>query len=80
MDAATLLNAIWGVLFIIVLFVVAFARRRRRRIGSAASGTMYDWQSQDQRRAMEIIVEERAEARRPEYPDGNLPDLEQPRR
>jgi hypothetical protein len=31
--------------------------------------------NEDQRHAVEIIVEGRAEERRPEYPDGNLPKL-----
>ena len=36
--------------------------------------------NEDQRNAVEVIVEQRAAERRPEYPDGNLPDLEDPRR
>jgi hypothetical protein len=36
--------------------------------------------NQDKRRAIEIIVEQRAEARDPEDADGNLPELEDPRR
>ena len=35
---------------------------------------------EDKRKALEIIVEERAEARDPEDADGNLPDLEEPDR
>ncbi len=52
--------------------------RRRSHIGSAASGTVYDWMNEDRRKAIEIIVEERAEARDPEDKDGNLPELERP--
>jgi hypothetical protein len=55
------------------------SRRRRGGVGSAAMGTVYDLLNEDKRRAIEIIVEEKAEERRPEYPDGNLPDLEDPR-
>ena len=73
--------AIWVVA--IVLLIAAFRTRRRQRrrgLGSAAAGTMYDWLNEDQRNAIEIIVEERAEARDPEDRDGNLPDLANPRR
>jgi hypothetical protein len=57
--------------------------RRRRRGGGPGSGVIgvYDgFLTQAQRQAMELIVEERAAERRPEYPDGNLPDLEHPTR
>jgi hypothetical protein len=69
--------AIW--LVAIVLLVVAYRRtrgqRRRGGVGSAAAGAVYDWMNQDQRNAVEIVVEERAAARDPEDADGNLPDL-----
>jgi hypothetical protein len=55
------------------------SRRRRGGVGSAAMGAVYDLLNEDKRRAIEIIVEEKAEERRPEYPDGNLPELEDPR-
>jgi MYXO-CTERM domain-containing protein len=71
-------SAPWGAVLLILILVVAFARRGRRRVGSAASGIIYDLQSRDQRRATEIIVERRAESRDPETADGNLPDLEEP--
>ena len=48
--------------------------------GPGASGTIYDWLNQEKRNAIEIIVEEKAEARDPEDKDGNLPDLETPRK
>jgi hypothetical protein len=74
--------AVW--LVAVVLLILAFRRtrkvRRRGGIGSAAAGTLHDWMNEDTRRAIEIIVEERAEARDPEDRDGNLPDLEHPRR
>ena len=73
--------AIWVVA--IVLLIAAFRTRRRQRrrgLGSAAAGTMYDWLNEDKRNAIEIIVEERAAERDPEDRDGNLPDLENPKR
>ena len=48
--------------------------------GAGAYGTIYDLLNQDKRNAIEIIVEEKAEARDPEDADGNLPELERPRR
>jgi hypothetical protein len=69
--------AIW--LVAIMLLLVAYrrlrARQRRGGVGPAAAGSVYDWLNQDKRKAIEIIVEERAEARDPEDRDGNLPDL-----
>jgi hypothetical protein len=53
-------------------------QRRYGGVGTAAVGTIYDMLNEEKRRAVEIIVEGRAEERRPEYPDGNLPDLESP--
>ena len=43
-------------------------------------GAVYGLLNEDKRNAIEIIVEEKAEARDPEDADGNLPDLERPRR
>ena len=54
-------------------------RRRSLRPGPGTAGTIYDMLNEDKRKALEIIVEQRAEQRRPEYPDGNLPDLESPK-
>jgi hypothetical protein len=73
--------AVW--LAVAVLVVVLFATRHRRhrtRLGSGTVGTVYDWLNEDKRNAVEIIVEERAGARDPEDRDGNLPDLESPRK
>ena len=73
--------------FIIVLAIIGFViflttrvRTRRVSVGPAALGTVYDMLNQDRRNAIEIILEERAEARDPEDADGNLPDLEDPKR
>lgn len=65
----------------IVAYGSAFRRQRQRKrhIGSAAAGTIYDMLNEDKRKAVEIIVEHKAEARDPEDRDGNLPDLETPK-
>jgi hypothetical protein len=69
--------AIWFVA--IVFLIIAFRKTRRGRghfnVGPAAVGGIYDMLNEDKRRAVEIIVEGRAEAQDPEDKDGNLPDL-----
>ncbi|MBI3400229.1 MAG: hypothetical protein HY048_02315 [Acidobacteria bacterium] len=82
MDASGIAGAlIW--LAAIVLLVVAVRRTRRQRrrggVGSGAAGIVYDLLNEDKRKAVEIVVEQRAEARDPEDRDGNLPDLADPR-
>jgi hypothetical protein len=72
--------ALW--LVVIVFIAIRVMRRRGRRVhaGPGAMGSVYDLLNADKRKAIEIIVEEKAEERRPEYPDGILPDLEDPKR
>lgn len=65
-------------MLLLVMAAVWRLWRRRKHIGPAASGTLQDMFDQDKRNAIEIIVEQKAEERRPEYPDGNLPELEKP--
>ena len=80
-------QAVWAVVLLaFVAFVVMsmFQKRRDGRgrtgatPGAAAAGAIYDLLNQDKRKAVEIIVEEKAAARDPEDADGNLPDLENP--
>lgn len=69
--------------YIVLMGIVirrVFSRKRRTSIGPAASGAFYDLLNEDKRRAVQIVIEERAEARDPEDADGNLPDLERPKR
>jgi hypothetical protein len=68
--------AIWVATIVLLMLAVRRTRQRRRRgVGTAAVGAVYDWLNEDRRNAVEIIVEERAAARDPEDKDGNLPDL-----
>ena len=71
----------------ILLFFAALvqAHRKRRRghgrgPGAGATGAIYDMLMEDKRKAIEIILEERAEERDPETADGDLPTLELPKR
>jgi hypothetical protein len=80
---STLAALLWAAVVIVLIVAVRRKTGRRRRlggVGSAAAGTIYDMLNEDKRRAIEIIVEERAEATDPEHRDGNLPDLEAPKR
>jgi len=87
-------SVIWGIT-VLVFLIVAFIKVRRRRssrtvnagrssrtfnVGPAGIGTVYDLLNQDKRNAVELILEEKAEARDPEDADGNLPELERPRK
>ena len=81
-------QAVWALVVLVFLIVVFVSSRRRRRPGHtrafapgpAALGSVYDLLNQDKRNAIEMIVEEKAESRDPEDADGNLPDLERPKR
>jgi hypothetical protein len=79
-------SALWGIVVLVFLGVVLIKARRRRHTtrsftpGQAAMGAVYDLLNQDRRNAIEIIVEDKAEARDPEDADGNLPELETPSR
>jgi hypothetical protein len=66
---------IWVAVIILVGVLFVRTRRRRRHIGSAAAGTIYDWLNEEKRNAVEVIVEDKAAYKDPEDKDGNLPDL-----
>ena len=77
---------VWAiVLLVIVGGFIAFVSSKgsstgRGGPGPGVSGAVYDLLNQDKRNAIELIVEEKAAARDPEDADGNLPDLEDPKR
>jgi hypothetical protein len=73
---------IWLIAVVFLVIAVRKTRRTRGRLGVGAggAGAVYDMLNEDKRRAIEIIVEEKAEARDPEDKDGDLPQLEDPRR
>ena len=64
----------------LLLIVVRQLRRRRKHYGPAAVGMFDEFLSKDRRKAVRVIVEERAEAVDPERAEGNLLDLKDPRK
>ena len=81
MDVA--LSVIYAGAFVILLLIVLLSRRVRRHGGAYRAGVvgaMYEWQNRDKQKALEVIVEGKAAETRPEYPDGDLPQLESPNR
>ena len=72
-----------GIMWLLILWLVIGAwrlRRKRVTIGPAAAGAIDELLTDQRRAAIEIIVEERTGERDPEDKDGNLPDLESPRK
>ena len=59
------LVALFGALFHV------YRRAKRRHIGPAMVGMFYEAMSEDRRNAVEMIVEDKAEARDPERATGN---------
>lgn len=79
MDVA--LSIIYAGAFIVLVFIVVVSRRARRHGGAYRAGVvgaMYEWQNQDKQKALDVIVGGKAAETRPEYPDGDLPQLEFP--
>ena len=73
--------AVWAGGVVVVVAIWVLKRRARRHGGAMRSGVVgavYEWQNQDKQKALDVIVEGKAAERRPEYPDGNLPELESP--
>ena len=81
MDLA--LSILYAGAFVVLVLIVVVSRRARRHGGAYRAGVvgaMYEWQNQDKQKALEVIVEGKAAETRPEYPDGDLPQLESPKR
>ena len=81
MEADRLISVAWLTGFVVLVLIVLVGRRARRHGGAFRAGVVgaiYDMQNQEKRRAMEVIVEGKAAETRPEYADGDLPQLENP--
>ena len=83
MDSATLFGVLYVTVPVVFLLLIVLSRRAKRHGGTLRAGVVgatYEWQNRDKQKALEIIVEGRAAERRPEYPDGDLPQLVSPKR
>lgn len=64
MDTSPIVSGvIWLVIILLCGFVYWRMKTRRRHIGSAAAGTVYDMINEEKRKAVEILVEDKAAAR-----------------
>jgi hypothetical protein len=71
---------IWAGAVVALMVLLGMAFRARKRGGAYRAGMIgatWEWQSQDKRKALEIIEEERAEARDPEVAEGTTPDADE---
>jgi hypothetical protein len=76
-----LISLVWMGGLVALVLVIVISRRARRHGGAFRAGVigaMYEWQSKDKQNALDIIVEGRAAEWRPEYPEGDLPQLQKP--
>ena len=70
MDVAELISAsIWVVMIGLGAVVLYRLKTRRGHIGSAAAGTVYDIIHEDKRKAIEVVVSDKAAARDFEHAD-----------
>ena len=70
MDPTEIISAaVWIVMIVLGGFAVYRVRTRRSHIGSAAAGTIYDIVQDEKRKAIEIVVANKAEARDFEHVD-----------
>ena len=82
MDAAQIIDLVWVGVAMVLVVLILVTRRARRHGGALRAGVvgaMYEWQTKDKQRALDVIVQGKAEARRPEYPDDSLPDPDPPK-
>jgi hypothetical protein len=81
MDAGQVIELVWmgvAMLLIVLILVTRRARRHGGALRAAVIGAMYECQTKDKQRALDVIVQGKAAAQRPEYPDGSLPDPHKP--
>jgi hypothetical protein len=82
MDSGSVFAIVYATVPVVFLVLIVLSRRAKRHGGTLRAGVvgaMYEWQDRDKQKALEVIVEGKAAERRPEYPDGDLPQLESPR-
>ena len=79
MEAGQIIELLWVGVSMVLVVLILVTRRARRHGGALRAGVvgaMYEWQTKDKQRALDVIVQGKAAARRPEYPDESLPDPE----
>ena len=65
---------IWGAVIGVLAWMMWRVRRRRPHLGGGGAGTVYDWLNDDKRKAIEVVVEGRAERQDPEHADDTVDD------
>jgi hypothetical protein len=81
MDASQLADLVWAAGGLVLVAVILLTRRARRHGGALRGGVvgaLYEWQNRDKQRALDLIVEGKAAARRPEHPDDTLKERDAP--
>jgi hypothetical protein len=74
MEPTQLVGAVlWLVMFALAGFALYRVKTRRTHIGSAAAGTIYDLIQEEKRKAIEIVVADKAAARDFEHADDDDP-------
>lgn len=77
MDLAQIVELVWVAVSMVLVVLILLTRRARRHGGALRAGVvgaMYEWHNKDKQRALDVVVEGKAAARRPEYPDGSPSD------
>jgi hypothetical protein len=77
MNSEQIAGLIWAGAIVAFVVLMGMAFRARKRGGAYRAGMIgatWEWQSQDKRKALELIEEERAEACDPEFAEGTGPD------
>lgn len=69
---------IWLAVFALLVAGFRSIVNRRPHVGAASAGAIYDWLNQDERKAIEIVVDGQAKRQDGERAEDNLPELEHP--
>jgi hypothetical protein len=80
---ATVLAVLYVTVPVVFVLLIVLSRRAKRHGGTLRAGVVgavYGWQDRDKQKALEVIVEGRAAEGDPEYAEGDLPQLQSPKR
>ena len=76
MNTAPIADFVWTAGALLIVVLILLSRRARRHGGSYRAGVvgaLYEWQNKDKQRALDLIVQKKAEARRPDDARGPKP-------